>query len=248
MRAIRWCVGLMVLGAQARLAWAQVGHGQGDDDGCFPTDHSQLRDWLGPNWDGTLQRPHGYPSVWEGGTNLGDPGAGGSKLDEPVISPCGKRRTPSDLVLLSDGLQVGRLALRHDADGAPIEVWTWRADNAWPDTFELRAAPAAPMGAETASWTFPNLPFELDQPDRWLDEVAPAPQDRLYEVSRVDATGEEVVAWFWFQADATWTQVAYAVTDLQAERLRLAPGEILRFEAVSEVEDWQDLPVLRAGD
>lgn len=211
--------------------------------------------------------PGGSPTAWEGGP-YGDGQGESGLLSRTAPDPRGRSVRLSDKVsaepahpapclygavsLDTDQGPAGLLTFTSQDCPSPLqdhEIWSWSAHNLWPAQFEIRSdAPVQPIDGPSRSWAFPNIPFALDDAGPWLQDIDPLPEDHLYEVERFSENDAEVIAWFWFKADLTWTQTAYADASLSELYLSLRPGEVLRFTEI----DAADLPVwvqvVQAGD
>lgn len=232
------------------------------DPGTYSPYGGRLPGYPGGYTPGTP--PKRWPSIWEGGTNLSDPnldqkpGDGGLEAegldyrryqaDLPGLDTC-----PVVVVTLAvEGGSPGELSFVPASCDSPLagqEIWRWPSSEAWPDRFEIRPdARSRPIIGPWTAWSFPSEPFALEQPGPWLAEVDPLPGDLLYEVERVDEAGAQIVAWFWFQRDPTWAQVAYADASLGEALLNLNEGGYLRFTAVDVASLPLELPVVRAAE
>lgn len=223
----------------------------------------------GPDWrephsppirlPGGLPTPEGYPSVWEGGTNMMPQtedvegrsharASSGSTRESGNFAHCTGIIAP----ILVPGGQPGQLTLVDDDCASPLaghEVWTWPIAQAWPDSFEIAPVEShLSLTGQFRSWAFDRTPFDLHTGGLLLGGVSTLPGDRLYQVERVREGASSVIAWFWFQAGIGWNQVAFEKASLKAEFITLQPGEVLRFRAIDEADLPRDVPVIEAGD
>lgn len=237
-------------------AMAQLDPGTSD----FP--HGPRGPWIpsGPiRIPGGLPGNKGYPSVWEGGTNV-DATTDGVTPEYHARATSGRRAgvgqfvqcTGTSVEILVPGGISGALTFVNDdcpSSLAGYEVWTWPVDNAWPKTFEIQAyAPEGQVTDELRSWAFERRPFETANPGPLLRDVSTLPEDLLYRVERIKAGSSQVVAWFWFQVGEEWNQVAFEKASLGDPYLTLLPGESLRFTAVNDSDLPAGTSVLQAGD